>query len=172
MKLTDQIEEVTPVAEKKPVDEGTPVQLIVFKLSGEEYALPIHQVTEIVLTPRISEVPQTPDYVRGIANIRGNVITMMDLERKFGLKSRKKLNGTQYTLVIESDDHKIGVMVNEVPSTLSIMSSRIDGSANIMQYASLDESIVKGVAKIDERMIILIDIHKMIEVGELKTQLE
>lgn len=166
-------EEVLEMEEKEVKDEGVKVQLIVFKLAGEEYALPIDQIKEIVATPRLSAVPQTPDYVVGIANIRGHVISIMDFEIKFGLK---RLNGTKtsdknFTLVIESEDYNIGVLVNEVPNTLSVMSSKIDHSSNIMQHSTLDETVIKGVVNLKDRMIILIDAHRMMEIGELKTKL-
>ena len=164
----DQLEEV--------VDKGYKVQLIVFKLGDEEYALPIEQVKEIVLTPRISEVPQTPEYVRGIANIRGEVISIMDLEKKFGLRSKSKTlsetpGSTNYTMVIESNEYSIGILVNQVPNTLSVYSSKIDNTSNILQHSHLDDASIKGVVKEKEKMIILIDVLSMLNIGELKTKL-
>ncbi|GAB4247650.1 MAG: chemotaxis protein CheW [Ekhidna sp.] len=177
MEMTEQLleEELVDQNEKEEVvEEGPRVQLIVFHLGEEEYALPIDQVKEIVLTPRVSKVPQTPEYVLGISNIRGNIISIMDFEKKFGLKTRSlkeaKAAGPSYTMVIESTDYQVGIQVRKVPNTLSVMSSKIDTSANIMQYASLDESILKGVVKIGERIIILLDVIRMLEIGELKTK--
>lgn len=156
-------------------EEGTREQLIVFKLGQEEYALPIEQIKEVVLTPRISAMPQTPDYVKGIANIRGNVISIMDFEEKFGLNGNaKKVNGkagTNYTLVIESKDFNVGILVREVPNTLTVLSSKIDNSNNILQHSTLDESVIKGIVKLKDRMIILIDVLLMMNSGELKTKL-
>ena len=171
MELTNISGEVASIEKEARQDEGIRIQLIVFKLGSEEYALPIDQVKEIVLTPRISDIPQTPDYISGISNIRGNVITVMNLEKKFGLKSDSKKSKSKYTLVIESEDQKIGVLVNEVPITLSVSSTQVNDPSNIMQYSSLDESAINGVVKIKDRMIILIDVKKMIEVGELKTDI-
>ena len=59
------------------------MQLIIFKLAGEEYGLSIDQIKEVVLTPRVAKMPQTPAYIKGVANIRGNIIAIMDLEQKF-----------------------------------------------------------------------------------------
>lgn len=149
---------------------GTRIQLIVFKLAGEEYALPIDDVKEVVLTPGIAKVPQTPSYIKGVANIRGNLIAIVDLEEKFSL--RKSENGSatsgNYTLVIEGQDVKIGVLVKEVPNTLSINTNNIDNSSGIMQYSSLDESAIKGIVKVDNRMVILIDILTMMQTQEMK----
>ena len=127
------------------------------------------------MTPRISNVPQTPDYVMGIANIRGNIISIMDFEKKFGLKKKDiPLEGqgkVNYTLVIESDEFNIGILVNDVPNTMSVPASKIDHSANIMQYSNLDESVIQGVVKLRGRMIIMIDVLKMLDIGKLKTKL-
>ncbi|MCV9385203.1 chemotaxis protein CheW [Reichenbachiella ulvae] len=173
MKVNNE-EEVLELEENEvQVDEGVKVQLIVFQLGEEEYALPIDQIKEIVVTPRISSVPQTPDYVRGIANIRGHVISIMDFETKFGLKKKgaKSESSHNFTLVIESDEFNIGVLVNQVPNTLSVMSSKIDKSSSIMQYSTMDETVIKGVVNLKDRMIILIDVLRMMEIGELKTKL-
>ena len=154
-------------------------QLIVFKLGHEEYALPIDQIKEVVLTPRISKIPQTPDYIKGVANIRGNVISILDLEERFGLLASQS-NGnakddqeeneenSNYTLVIESEEYKIGILVKEVPNTLSVNGAEIDSTANIVQHSSLDESAINGIVKLEERMIILIDILKMMEAGNIR----
>ena len=173
MELANQEDVLELEDQEQEIEKGIRIQLIVFKLGEEEYALPIEQIKEVVLTPRISPMPQTPDYVKGIANIRGNVIAIMDFEQKFGLKSNKKRlnNGTvNYTLVIESTDHNVGILVNDVPNTLSVLSSKIDDSSNIIQHSSLDESVIKGVVKTKEKMIILIDVMTMMSSGELKTE--
>ncbi|MEO9965061.1 MAG: chemotaxis protein CheW [Reichenbachiella sp.] len=175
MEPDNQQEVLEEIEEQEQIEEGTREQLIVFKLGEGEYALPIAQIKEVVLTPRISTMPQTPDYVKGIANIRGNVISIMDFEEKFGLNGRSKKasngHGINYTLVIESEEYHVGILVKEVPNTLTVLSSKIDSSANIMQHSTLDESVIKGIVKIKGRMIILIDVLLMMQSGEIKTKL-
>lgn len=168
-------QEVLEAIDDQGSEEGAREQLIVFRLGQEEYALPIEQIKEVVLTPRISAMPQTPDYVKGIANIRGNVISIMDFEEKFGLNGKTKNTngklGTNYTLVIESEEYNVGILVREVPNTLTVLSSKIDNSSNILQHSTLDESVIKGIVKLKDRMIILIDVLLMMNSGELKTKL-
>ena len=149
---------------------GKRIQLIVFKLAGEEYALPIDDIKEVVLTPGIAKVPQTPSYIKGVANIRGNLIAIVDLEEKFGLRKAEdgSISSGNYTLVIEGQDVKIGVLVKEVPNTLSINTNNIDNSSGIMKYSSLDESAIKGIVKVDNRMVILIDVLTMMQTQEIK----
>lgn len=148
------------------------MQLIIFKLGTEEYGLSIEQIKEVVLTPRVARMPQTAEYIKGVANIRGNIIAIMDLEKKFGLASAGSPDSPatgNYTLVLESEEYKVGILVKEVPNTLSINVSDIDTASSFVQYTSLDTSTVTGVVKSGERMIILIDMIKLIEAENLKT---
>lgn len=169
------------VLEEKKNETGHSMQLIIFKLANEEYALPIDHIKEVVLTPRISKLPQTPSYVKGVANIRGNVITIVDLEERFGLLSEEELEAAEerdeeldiqsnYTLVIESEEYKVGILVKEVPNTLSVNSTQIDNTNNIIQHSSLDEKAINGIVKLEDRMIIMVDILAMMSTGDIETE--
>ncbi len=149
-------------------NEGQRVQLIIFKLGNEEYALNIDQIKEVVLTPGIAKIPQTPHYIKGVANIRGNIIAIVDLEQKFGLKQVEEEVHSQYTLVVESESFKIGVLVKEVPDTLTVVENDIDKTSTVLQYSNLDEKCIKGIVKSGDRMIIMVDMIKMMEAEELQ----
>ncbi|MDQ3110325.1 MAG: chemotaxis protein CheW, partial [Bacteroidota bacterium] len=139
-----------------------------------EYGLSIEQIKEVVLTPRIAKMPQTASYIKGVANIRGNIIAIMDLEQKFGLIKADlsaKSDHANYTLVMESDEYKVGILVKEVPNTLSVGIADIDTASNFIQYTSLDTDSVIGVVKSGERMIILIDIIKLITSENINTSI-
>lgn len=168
------IEDVKLEAGKEQVktDLSERMQLIIFKLGAEEYGLSIDQIKEVVLTPRIAKMPQTSPYIKGVANIRGNIIAIMDLEQKFGLSGNeveKNTGNGNYTLVLESEEYKVGILVKEVPNTLSISVSDIDTASNFIQYSSLDSDSIIGVVKSGERMIILIDMMKLIEAENLSS---
>lgn len=162
--LEDVRREASQETRKKDYSER--MQLIIFKLGSEEYGLSIEQIKEVVLTPRIARMPQTAPHIKGVANIRGSIIAIMDLEQKFGLvrptDAGEKLH-SNYTLVVESETYKVGVLVKEVPNTLSINVSDIDTASGFIQYTSFDANSVVGVVKSGERMIILIDMIKLIE---------
>jgi len=151
---------------QKEKEQSELMQLIIFKLAGEEYGLSIDQIKEVVLTPRIAKMPQTAPYIKGVANIRGSIIAIMDLEEKFGLnKVNKEENkgSANYTLVVENDNFKVGVLVKEVPDTLVIGVDDIDKASEFVQYSSLDADSLIGVVKSGDRMIILTDMIKLIE---------
>lgn len=149
------------VKDKKKQDT---LQIIVFKLGEEEYALQIDQIKEVVITPGITRMPQTPEYIKGVANIRGNIIAILDLEEKFNLKRANNQNtANNYTLVVESDDVKVGILVREVPNTLTIGASDFEESVSIINDAQNDNDYIKGIVKAGKRLIILIDIFKVID---------
>lgn len=143
------------------------IQIVVFKLGQEEYGLHIDQIKEVVITPTITRMPQTPAFVKGVANIRGNVIAMLDLEEKFGLVRNQETEGkgNNFTLVIESEDYKMGILVREVPNTLSISSANIEDSVFTGDFQS-EQSYITGIVKLDKRLIIMIDIFKVINEQE------
>lgn len=140
------------------------LQIVVFKLGQEEYGLRIDQIKEVVITPTITKMPQTPSYVKGVANIRGNVIAIFDLEDRFNLDPSTNQIGTKkYTLVVESEDFKMGLLVNEVPNTISVNSSDLDESVGIIADANAEVNYIKGIIKTGTRLIILIDIFKVVD---------
>lgn len=136
-------------------------QIVVFKLGQEEYGLNIGQIKEVVITPTVTKMPQTPAYIKGVANIRGNVIAILDLEEKFGLqRAEQSKSGNNFTLVIESEDYKMGILVREVPNTLSISSANIEDS--IFTGDHQDQAYITGIVKLEKRLVIMIDIFKVI----------
>jgi purine-binding chemotaxis protein CheW len=147
---------------KNEAPQARSMQIVVFKLGQEEYGLQIDQIKEVVITPTITRMPQTPEFVKGVANIRGNVIAILDLEEKFGLVRNQETNsGNNFTLVIESEEYKMGVLVREVPNTLSISTASIEDSIFTGDHQA-EQSYITGIVKLDKRLIIMIDIFKVI----------
>jgi len=139
------------------------LQIVVFRLGQEEYGLQIDQIKEVVITPNITRMPQTPAYVKGVANIRGNVIAIFDLEERFNLSKGGQHIGGKYTLVVESEEVKLGLLVNEVPNTINVNASDLDESVSIINDANTDSNYIKGIIKSNNRLIILIDIFRVID---------
>lgn len=147
-----------------PKPAGRNLQIVVFKLGNEEYGLHIDQIKEVVITPTITRMPQTPTYVKGVANIRGNVIAIFDLEDRFQLtRNSVHVQTNKYTLVVESEDVKMGLLVNDVPNTVNVNSADLDESIGIINDANADANYIKGIIKTANRLIILIDIFKVID---------
>jgi purine-binding chemotaxis protein CheW len=146
-------------------------QIIVFKQGNEEYALHIDQIKEVVITPPITKMPQVESYIKGVANIRGNIISIIDLEDKFGLKKTdRNESGNNYTLVIQSEEIKAGLLVQDVPNTMTVAPGDLDYSISLPGEGSQDMDYIIGIIKKEARLIILIDVMKVLEYeGQLLT---
>jgi len=153
------------------IDKST--QLIVFELGREEYAVPIELVKEVVPTPKILHIPETPKFVKGIGNIRGNTIAIIDLVERFGIdhkissngEERKKKGKLSFTLIVECGGHTTGILLDNVPESLAITADQIERNPNLIQDSTSNSNYIKGIIKIDNRMIILIDIYTIINAG-------
>jgi len=147
-------------------------QIIVFRLGGESYGLPIDDIKEVVLTPRITRLPLMPSFVRGVANIRGEIIAILDLEEKFGLYTGENNTPAEtdrnYCLVVESEAYQMAILVREVPNTLSIPEPLIDNSPAVLQEQSQMRNYITGIARYQEQLIILIDLFKAIDPQEIR----
>ena len=144
------------------------MQVIVFKIGKEEYGLHIDQIKEVVLTPNVTPVPEVSDYVKGVANVRGNIISIVDLERRFGvIKQGNDETLGKYTLVVASDEYKLGILVKEVPNTLNISTSEIEESQNVIGDEASSGQYINGIIKLKERLIVLIDIFKVLAKAEV-----
>lgn len=139
-------------------------QVIVFELGGKEYALFIEQIKEVVLTPKVARVPHSQGFIKGAANVRGNILAIVDLEERFKLKKNQNLTNSKsnYTLVVESKKYSMGILVSKVPTTLGVSENDIDFSPNLAYDNDSQRDYVKGIIRLKERIIILIDIFKVI----------
>ena len=158
-----------PKAHEAPTQEvskGAAIQLIVFQLGEEEYALPISQIKEVVHTPPVTPMPQTPRYIQGVANIRGNVIAMVDLEEKLGKRSTAvAIEEFGYTLVVSSEELHMGILVRELPNTLTVYESDMSDPGNLFQDAG-GQSYIKGIVKLPNRLLLHIDITRLMKGAE------
>lgn len=137
--------------------------LVVFPVGQEEYAFEIGQIKEVVPVPPISPVPQTKPYILGVANVRGNVLAIIDLAKKFGRKKEQGEDYINYVIVIKSEEIKVAVASSQVPETLMIAESQIDSTADVMRKTNTEQTFINGVVKKDNRMIVLIDVLEMVD---------
>jgi purine-binding chemotaxis protein CheW len=151
------------------------IHLIVFKLGEEEYGIRIDQVKEVTITPEITRMPKTPHFIKGVANIRGDIIAIMDLEERFNISPAIPNNSIgsrhTYTLALEAKDYTIGLIVRDMPQSLTVPVSRIDKTPAFIQDISINENFIEGIGKIDGRLIIVLDILRILtneEVQQLK----
>lgn len=157
--------EVEALNEKK-------VHLIIFKIKDEEFAVEIDKIREVVPTPAISKMPQSPSYVPGIATIRGRAIVTIDLKKKFGLSDESvDKEHFPFTMIVSTQRFTVGILIDEVPINLIVDGSNIQSTAQDMSETTVDETYVKGMLKHDGRVIFLMDIDELVEGDRLKNRL-
>lgn len=134
-------------------------QLVVFDLGSESYGVDIGKVREIIRMQEITAIPQTSDFVEGMINLRGMVIPVVDLSRRFGLPPRERTDESR-TVVVDISGHSIGMVVDAVREVLRISSDAIEPpSAAIKTDGS---SYLLGIAKVGDRLIILLDLEQVL----------
>jgi purine-binding chemotaxis protein CheW len=138
-----------------------------FKLAEEEYGLEILKVREIIGLMEITRVPKTAGYIRGVINLRGKVIPVVDLRLKFGMARTESTDQTviivvQYTT--SNGDYTMGILVDEVLEVLNIGADQIEPPPSF--GGSIDAEFILGIGKSEKRVIFLLDIGRVLTEGE------
>lgn len=152
------------VSEKQVSREG---KYLTFSLAGEEYGIGIRKVKEIIGLMTITPVPQTPEHIKGVINLRGKVIPVVDLRLKFGMAGVKSTDRTCIIVVeIASPINKIsmGLVVDSVSEVLNIRASEIENTPSF--GSKLDTAYILGMAKSGQGVKILLDIDKVMSDDE------
>ncbi len=141
------------------------LHIVGFRIGNETYGVRIGSVREIVRVPEITAVPSAPDLIEGVINLRGKIIPVMDLRKRFGqteiISDRKNR-----ILVVELENKLIGLIVNAASEVLKIPPSEVDSPGSV--FAEGESSYVTGVGKLKGRLIILLDIAKLLQRPEYK----
>jgi len=140
-------------------------QVVGFRIGNETFGVRIGSVREIVRVPEITAVPSAPETVEGVINLRGKIIPVMDLRKRFG-QSDIQPNKKNRILVVELENKLVGLIVNAASEVLKIAPSEIEAPGNL--FAEGESSYVTGVGKLKGRLIILLDIAKLLHRPEFK----
>jgi purine-binding chemotaxis protein CheW len=146
------------------------VQLIVFRLGDEDYGIRIEQVKEVTITPDVVRMPKTPPFIKGITNLRGDIIAVVDLEERFQLRpAGRPVPEFSYTLAVEAPDYTLGLIVREVPRPVTIPVSAIEPAPEFVQDSGQREKYLEGIAKLpgEEGVIIVLDMLKLLSPSEI-----
>jgi purine-binding chemotaxis protein CheW len=140
-------------------DSGSLLQLVTFTISNEEFGLDILRVQEIIRTMEITRVPRAPEFVEGVINLRGKVIPIIDLRRRFGMESKKHDSQTRI-IVVEIHAMIVGFVVDSVSEVLRIQSSTVEPPPAVV--SGIESEYISGVGKLEDRLLILIDLDKLL----------
>jgi len=135
------------------------IQIVGFKVGRETYGIPITALQEIVRVPEITAVPDAPDYLEGVINLRGKIVSVVDLRKRFG-KPADSIDRHSRILVVEHNGRLAGIIVDAASEVLKIAQSEIAPAPAMMQEGGLD--CVTGLAKHRGQLIILLDIDKVL----------
>ncbi len=154
-------------AEESTVEEvhDPLTQWVTFFLADEKYGVPVSQVMEVLRFTEITPVPGAPDSVMGIINLRGNVVTVLDTRKKFGLPPRETDDSTRI-VVINIEDDVIGILVDNVSDVMWLRASEMDSAPNTS--GEENARYIQGVASRDGELLILVDLLKLFAEEEWK----
>ena len=136
-----------------------------FRIGTETFALPISLVREIVRVPEITAVPNVPDYIEGVINLRGRIISVVDLRKRFGETNIEK-NRKNRVIVVEFGDRLVGLLVNSASEVLRIPPGDIEAPEDLFREDEV--RFVTGVAKLKGRLVILLDLAKVLGHSDLR----
>lgn len=138
-------------------------QLVSFDLATESYGVDIGAVREIIRLQEITNVPRTPEFVEGVINLRGKVIPVVDLRKRFGLPVGDQSSENRI-VVVDIGGQDIGVIVDAVNEVLRIFTDSVEPPSSVITTA--DSGYLMGIAKVDDKLLILLDLESVLSAEE------
>jgi purine-binding chemotaxis protein CheW len=143
---------------------GEMLHLVTFKLGPEEFAVDILLVQEIDRNVEITKVPRAPDFVKGVINLRGKIVPVLDLRKRFGLRWQE-FTGASRIVVVNVESRTLGLTVDSVSEVLRTPVDSVKPHSSMV--TGLDVSHIKGVVKLDGRLLIVLDLQKVLSAKEI-----
>jgi purine-binding chemotaxis protein CheW len=159
--MRDPLEAMSQATPQPAPETGEILKVVGFTLGGQEYVVDILKVKEIKLMMPITRVPKAPVYLQGVANLRGDIIPVIDLRKKLKLPPEKATEETRI-MVIELESRLLGIIVDSVTENYDLRARDI--SPPPAAISSIEAAFVRGVAKIGERLLIFLDIDRLMAV--------
>ena len=141
------------------VDVENSINLVTFKLGNNEYAIDIMQAKEIIKMEKITLIPNAPDYVEGVINLRGNIIPIVDLKKRFNLDDNEGEKNTGI-IIVKIDDVDMGIIIDAISKVVSIATSNIQPPPPML--SGIGQKYIKGVAKLEDKLLVVLDLEKLI----------
>jgi purine-binding chemotaxis protein CheW len=135
-------------------------QFVGFRLDNEDYAIAITKIQEIILMKPITRIPQVPDFIEGLINLRGSVIPIVNLRKRFGLPAHDVDDETR-TIVVNIHEKTVGCVVDAVTKVMRINRDQIQPPP--LTVLSTAHQFIAGLAQLDDRLMIILDIDKLFD---------
>jgi purine-binding chemotaxis protein CheW len=141
------------------------LHIVGFQVGRETYGVSITSLHEIVRVPEITAVPDAPDYLEGVINLRGKIVSVMDLRKRFG-EQHRALNKQNRILVVEHSGRLAGLIVDSASEVLKIAAEDVEPAPAVFQDGGLN--CVTGLGKVKGRLVVLLDVNKLLAPGSLQ----
>ena len=138
------------------------IQLVVFKLDKEEYGVSILQVQEIKRMTDITRVPHTPDYLKGVINLRGSILPVIDLKKRLSLHAGDYTDDTRI-IIVKVEEISVGIIVDAVSEVMTLDDGSIEPPQTVV--GGVSAAYIEGVGKLGDRLIILLNLEAVIGLG-------
>lgn len=149
----------------KEVQTEQEVKVIVFRLRDEEYGVDVNQVKSIERMQKITRVPKTPEFVKGVINLRGVVTPIINLRARFEM-GEEDYTETTRIIIVSVDNMEVGLIVDAANDVIDVPTSHIEPPPEVV--GGVEAEYLRGVAKLDQRLLILLNLDKVLSVEELQ----
>ncbi|MCU0844013.1 MAG: chemotaxis protein CheW [Spirochaetes bacterium] len=161
--LTQMVNRVTAVTAgdgaDSAVSEGEIVQIVSFMLDDVEYGINILQVHEIIRMPEITRLPNTPEYIKGVINLRGSVIPVVDMRLRFGLPQGTITDLTRI-IVVETGEKLVGLLVDNVYQVIRMPGRNIDPPSDLIE--GISDEFIRGIGRVSGRLVVILNLDSIL----------
>jgi len=141
------------------------LQMVGFKVDREFFGVPIEKVKEIVRVPEITHVPDAPEFVEGVINLRGKIVPVVDMRKRLGAKTNEP-SRTSRVLILEMDTGVVGLIVDSASEILKISDEAIEPPPELV--SSIGGDYITGVGKLNDKLIVMLDLKRLMSAEEIK----
>ncbi|NLK62823.1 MAG: purine-binding chemotaxis protein CheW [Fusobacteria bacterium] len=134
-------------------------QYLSFTVEDEEYAFSILKIREIIGMKKITKVPNLPPYIKGVINLRGNIIHLIDIRERFNM-SLRPYDKTTVVIIIETKDKLIGIIVDQVKDVINIKEEDVQKPLEFS--CNIEEEFLEGLSKVNDRLVVILDVDKLL----------
>lgn len=132
--------------------------LVTFRLGSGEYAIDIMQAKEIIKMEKITLIPNSPSYIEGVINLRGNIIPIIDLKKRFLLEDSEGEKNSGI-IIVKIDDIDMGIIIDSVSKVVSMSNSDIQPTPPV--FLGIGQKYIKGVGKLDDKLLVILDLARL-----------
>ncbi|ASJ20982.1 chemotaxis protein CheW [Brachyspira hampsonii] len=158
------------MAEQQPIESTEnrveledSTNLVTFRLGSGEYAIDIMQAKEIIKMEKITLIPNAPDFVEGVINLRGNIIPIIDLKKRFNLEETEGDKNTGI-IIVKIEDVDMGIIIDSISKVVSISNSDIQPPPPML--SGIGQKYIKGVGKLEDKLLVVLDLEKLFTTDE------